>query len=104
MALHVIAYDLDSPAYGPLSAAIKSIGPWAKALESQWLVITSKNHREIIDILSPCVATPDRLLVVAVEPCQWMARNLPEHVVRWLNSCTRHVARGARRPLRLQPR
>lgn len=99
MPLHLIAYELTTPSQdaGPLTATIKSIGPWARALESQWLLISPKSQTELVDILSPHIASTDRLIVATVEPSHWMARNLPEHVVRWLNSCARLLAGGRQR-------
>lgn len=106
MALHMIAYELAPPssADASLTAAIKALGPWVRALESQWLVVTSKSQTEIVQMLSPYIDSADRLIVATLDPANWMARNLPEHVVRWLNSCARALAAGRRHTARATPR
>ncbi|EHP6399727.1 hypothetical protein [Klebsiella quasipneumoniae] len=67
MAAYIISYDLvkaGSKDYSNLYNAIKSLGKWAKVVESTWVVVSELSSVEIRDSLSLHMDAADRIIVV----------------------------------------
>lgn len=65
MAATVISYDLRAPGrdYTALHDAIKSLGAWARPLESLWVVQTNTSTTDAAKYLRQFIDANDRLLV-----------------------------------------
>lgn len=65
MTLYVITYDLRQPGrnYGPLHAAIRSLGDYIHPLDSVWYVTSNASAIAIRDVLMKHVDANDRLVV-----------------------------------------
>lgn len=62
---YIITYDLRNRRdYQSLIDAIKSMGAWAKILESTWAVVTTKNAEEVRDHLLRTMDSDDGIFVV----------------------------------------
>lgn len=84
-----ISYDLITPGkdYNGLYDAIKSLGPWAHALKSSWLVQTNLSANDIYDKLSRSLDKNDYIFIVEIKLCNssWY---LNKEVANWLEkSC-----------------
>lgn len=67
MSSYIISYDLKDATptqYEQVAEKIKSIGAWAKVLESTWVVISSETAVQIRDQILSILKNGDRLLVV----------------------------------------
>lgn len=84
--LKLVTYDLIKPEknYPKLFEAIKSYGSWAHALDSVWLVKTSRSVGEIRDHLKQYVDSNDQLKVVRVS--DWATLNLPKKITDWMKN------------------
>jgi hypothetical protein len=86
MALFLIGYDLDKPNqdYESLFEAIKSLGNWWHHLDSTWLVESTKDFKEVRDLLKQHIKKNDKLLVYDVtgRPAAWAGFN--EKASKWL--------------------
>lgn len=64
MTAYIISYDLiKSKDYESLYSAIKSLGKWARVVESTWVVTSDKTCTEIRDYLLKYMDNDDRLFV-----------------------------------------
>ncbi|HZG12475.1 MAG TPA: CRISPR-associated protein Cas2 [Kurthia gibsonii] len=66
MATYIISYDLvkaGSKDYSNLYSAIKSLGKWAKVVESTWVVVSELSSVEIRDSLTLHMDAEDRIIV-----------------------------------------
>lgn len=72
----IVSYDLMSPGqnYQRVAAAIQSLGPWAKLLESTWYVKTDLNCTQALDVVAKAADRNDKVLVV--EASSAAARNV----------------------------
>ena len=88
MAVHLISYDLMTPGknYDVLIGAIRALGPWARPLKSQWLVVSQATQTVLRDHLKQYIDANDRLLIVTVDRQAWAAMNLPAEVAQWLHA------------------
>jgi len=67
MTTYVISYDLvkaKSKDYTELFDAIKTLGKWAKVVESTWIVVSDMSSVEIRDALTKHMDASDRIIVV----------------------------------------
>jgi len=65
MATYIISYDLVNEGnYGELYNAIKSLGKWARVVESTWIVVSDKTCAEVRDYLLEFMDDDDRLFVI----------------------------------------
>jgi len=65
MTAYIISYDLvKNEDYGPLSEKIKSLGKWAKVVESTWVVVSDLTSTEIRDLLTDVVDSSSKIIVV----------------------------------------
>lgn len=87
MKTYLISYDLIRPetslGYTNLINAIKSFGPWAKPLESLWLIKSDLTSLQIVNNLSKYTDNNDKLLVIEVTN-DWTSLRLPDAVVKWM--------------------
>ncbi len=64
MATYIISYDLvNERDYEELYKTIKSLGKWARVVESTWLVVCEKTCTEVRDVLLDHMDTDDQLFV-----------------------------------------
>ena len=82
--VYLISYDLRAPGrdYSNLISEIKSLGSWAKPLESLWLVETTLDTQTVVSRLNALDLT-DRLLVIHVST-PWRSVGLDQEVVDWM--------------------
>jgi hypothetical protein len=87
MTAYNISYDLTSPGrnYGGLYDAIRGIsGTYCHALESTWLVVSSRTAYSIAEELRKQLDHNDKLLVTKVgDDAAWYG--MPEEVGDWLS-------------------
>ena len=64
--VYLISYDLKKPGqdYTAVHEAIKSLGDWAKPLESLWFVDTNFTYEDVYDRVHAAMDTNDNLLVM----------------------------------------
>lgn len=82
-----INYDLRSPGrnYQPVYDYIKSLGTWAKPLESLWLVRTSQTVSAVRDGMRAKVDANDEVLILDVTGDSW-ATNFTDSSTTWMHS------------------
>lgn len=82
--VYLVSYDLRYPGqdYTALIREIKSLGSWAKPLESLWLVETSLTSSAVVDQLTALDLT-DKVLVIHVST-PWSSLHLSQDVVDWM--------------------
>lgn len=84
--IYSINYDLNRPGqnYSELHDAIKGCGSWWHYLDSNWLVDTSLNAKEIWEKLSSHADKNDNVLIVGIsrDYSGW----LPQEAWDWINS------------------
>lgn len=90
MAAYSISYDLKKPGrdYTSLFKEIKSIGDWAKPLESYWIVISNDTPEGIYKRLRKVMDENDLLIIIRVcrphygffnkDVQEWIAKNVPQ--------------------------
>ena len=87
MKTYLISYDLIKPEtlpeYQRLFLAIKSFEYWAKLLRSVWLIKTSKDKNNIINILMANSDSNDKFIVIEVTN-DWIAYNLNPVIINWM--------------------
>jgi hypothetical protein len=83
----LIAYDLNRPGqnYDALIKELKSIGSYARPLESTWLINTTHTPAAIRDYLKDFIDAGDKLLVVALAG-DWATYGIHTDVVTWLKN------------------
>lgn len=90
MSVKIISYDLRKPEtsedYKLLIAEIKSLGEWAKPMESYWLVDTTYTPKTIYERLDPYLDNNDKLLVASTPLTAWWSTGLSKAVVDWIHS------------------
>ena len=90
MSVKIISYDLGQPEtsadYEDLIDFIKSLGDYAKPLESYWLVDTNKTCKYIRDTAEQYLDDNDRFFVVRWSLEDWAGFRLPKGVADWLNN------------------
>lgn len=65
MATYIISYDLvKSEDYAPLAEKLKSLGQWAKVVESTWIIVSGLSCTEIRDSISDVVDDSSKIIVV----------------------------------------
>ena len=88
MSLKIISYDLNKPEtssdYEKLITYIKSLGSWAKPLESYWIVDTPKYCSTIRDEAKEYMDSNDEILVVSSPFESWASYGLSKSVTEWL--------------------
>lgn len=84
--IYLISYDLKYPGrdYTNLISEIKSLGNWAKPLESVWLVDTNIDILSIVSKLRSLDLT-DKLFVVHVSN-PWRSVGLDQIVADWIQN------------------
>lgn len=84
---YIISYDLIGPErdYESLISKIKSYGTWAKALESVWLIRSTKSSSEIRDDLKSVIDSNDKLLIIE-NSGGWATRNISKSVTEWIRN------------------
>lgn len=82
--VYLISYDLKYPGrdYTRLISEIKSLGSWAKPLESLWLVDTYLDTISIVSKLSALDLTDKLLVIRANNP--WRSVRLDQDVANWM--------------------
>lgn len=83
--VYVISYDLNKEGqnYEGLYKAIKECGAWWHYLDSTWLIGTSRNARQIYDVLKDKIDKNDTLLIMkaADDYAGWLS----EDASAWIN-------------------
>jgi hypothetical protein len=65
MASYIISYDLvNQRDYKALYDSIKSLGQWARVVESTWVVVSEKSCTEVRDELLNHIDHDDRVFVI----------------------------------------
>jgi len=65
MATYIVSYDLrKGKDYASLIDAIKTYTKWGKALESLWIIVTTKSAAEVRDFLQSKIDADDGLIVI----------------------------------------
>lgn len=84
MNVYIVSYDLiKDKDYQPLIDEIKSIGSWAKPLESFWLVKTSETASSVRDSLKKVMDSNDKLIVIEANKW-WATYNISKDVTEWM--------------------
>ena len=86
MTSYLVTYDLSAPGqkYDDLSEHLKSYGTYSHALESAWLIVSSKSAKEIRDAAGKVLDSNDKLLVVELTGvAAW--RGLREATSDWIH-------------------
>lgn len=83
--VYLISYDLKYPGrdYTQLISEIKTLGLWAKPLESLWLVDTHLDTASMVSKLSALDLT-DKLLVIRAN-IPWRSVRLDQDVANWMH-------------------
>ena len=86
----LISYDLGIPEnssdYEDIIEYIKSIGSWAKPLQSVWLVTSSsKTCKDIRGSLKELTDSNDKILVMDVTDDDWAICRLSKKVTEWMH-------------------
>jgi len=87
MATYIISYDLvRKEDYAPLADKLKSLGQWAKVVESTWVIVSDLSCTEIRDSLTEVVDNSSKIIVVksagvgawrnAICSNEWLKTNL----------------------------
>lgn len=88
MSVKIISYDLGGPetsaSYRSLIGYIKSLGNWAKPLESYWLVETYSGCEQIVAGARPFLDQNDKLLVIEASLNSWWSKGLDQEVIVWM--------------------
>ena len=87
----LISYDLGIPEnssdYEDVIEYIKSIGSWAKPLQSVWFVTSSTQTCESInDGLKELTDSNDKILVMDVTDDDWATCRLSKKVAEWMQN------------------
>lgn len=83
MSVYIISYDLiDEKNYTRIIEKIKEY-PWAKPLESFWLVKTNNSASHIRDSLTKVVDNDDKIIVIEAGK-NWATRHIPKEVTDWI--------------------
>jgi len=86
MANYVISYDLiEDKNYEDLIERIKSLGTWAKPLESFWLVVSDSSASAIRDTLKGVVDKDDKIIIIKLGD-DWATYNISQKVTDWMKS------------------
>jgi len=86
MANYVISYDLiEDKNYEDLIEKIKSLGSWAKPLESFWLLVSNSSASEIRDTLKGAVDKDDKIIVIELGD-DWATYNISQKVTDWMKN------------------
>lgn len=86
MTVQIVSYDLRAPGrnYQNLYDAIKKY-PWAKPLESVWLIDTEKTSGQIRDELGTHIDSNDQLAVFELTAdAGWATRRIDSAVTDWI--------------------
>jgi autonomous glycyl radical cofactor GrcA len=84
MSNYVVSYDLiEDKNYEAIIEKIKSLGSWAKPLESFWLLDSSKSASEIRDLLQTVVDQDDKIIVIQLGD-YWATNNISKEVTKWM--------------------
>ena len=90
MRTYLISYDLGVPEssvdYKNLITYIKSLGPWATPLKSQWFVVSAKSTAQIREGVQGLVDSNDKILVIDVTSDDWASWNLDKEVTDWMGN------------------
>lgn len=83
----LISYDLRAPGrdYTKLWDHLRSY-PWAKPLESVWLIRTTLTAVQVRDAAGNYIDQNDRIFAADITNSGWAALNIPNEVVSWLKS------------------
>jgi len=87
MSTYIISYDLEKQDdYGPIFEKIKSLGQWARVVESTWVLVTDLSSTDLRDSLASVVSSGSRIIVVkssgegawrnAICSNEWLKTNL----------------------------
>jgi hypothetical protein len=92
MSLKIISYDLGQPetsaSYTKLIDYIKSLGSWAKPLESFWIVDTPKHCSTIRDEAKEHLDGNDEILAVSCPFDAWASYGISTKVTDWIKERT----------------
>jgi hypothetical protein len=92
MSVKLISYDLGKPetssSYSDLIKGIKSLGDWAKPLESFWLVDNSLDCATIRDKLQAYLDSNDKILVIKCPLSAWASYGIANDVIQWMKTHT----------------
>lgn len=85
----IISYDLRKPGrnYEPVYEAIKSLGNWARVVESTWYVDTPYSSEQAFNIVSAKCDNNDALFVVNAKNNSVIWQNLPDDVSALIKRC-----------------
>jgi hypothetical protein len=90
MSLKIISYDLGKPEtsadYKDLIEYVKSLGSWAKPLESFWIVDSPKYCSTIRDEAQEYLDSNDEILVVSCPFESWASWGLDKDVTSWIKA------------------
>lgn len=88
MKTYTIGYDLQQPVrnYPKLISAIKSYPACSPALESQWLIQSSKTALEIAKDLWQHMDNDDKLLVMEVETAGSAWAGVSQETANWIKA------------------
>lgn len=81
----IISYDLISPGqdYSKVSDKIKTLGSWAKVLESLWYLRTEFTSKQVRDALAQVTDRNDKIFVAECSDAAWS--NLSEEVSNFIS-------------------
>ena len=90
MKTFIISYDLGIPenrsSYINIADGIKKLySPWAKPLQSVWIIKSNKTAGQIRDDLSRYLDNNDKLLVIEVVK-HWGTYNISKEVTDWMKN------------------
>jgi hypothetical protein len=82
----LVGYDLNRPGqdYDELTKFLKSQDSWWHALDSTWIVVTSKTTSELRDEIKRFIDANDTVLVMNVKGDGWASFGLSDNANRWL--------------------
>lgn len=82
----LVGYDLNRPGqdYEELTKFLKGESTWWHALDSTWIVVTSKSTSELRDEIKRLVDPNDEVLVMNVQGDGWASFGLSKEATDWL--------------------
>lgn len=83
-----ISYDLKSPGqdYSKIISEIKTLGPWAKVLESLWFVSTNLSANDILTRLKTKIDRNDSIIIIDAKNNNAAWNNLDNEVSKFIQS------------------
>lgn len=82
----LVGYDLNRPGqdYGELVKFLKAQTSWWHALDSTWIVVTSRSTSELRDEIKRFIDSNDEVLVMNVTGDAWASFGFSDEINKWL--------------------